>query len=560
MTKFRFLMMAFTLLFAMSIPTQLLAQNKKLIKEAKDGSGEAQAMLSTYYFKGIEGFDRDIEQAKFWAGKAEESARNGSWEAQAWLVSRLFHGDQVYRKNLNLALKWADATLNNKNLQGENRKVFVEFRERIVNEIEKENPGLVSSEKKSFKSMPQVGADHLPSPFTTEEMLEKISKHDKEGLDKLSIERVSGNNTSTYAFHCELQWFARDTYKEGQKMDDSVYSENCLQAYYGIKHVADNGNKEAQDFLNNPMKYFNIMDETGRIYYLLKQSGKADDFLSKFDSNYIAAITKAKEDYEQKAKKDERDIVKFLYAGDEYLELGTVLHKKNGVLKINTTDYTGGNEDTFTMNDGSVYIGTFKGKESRANENTTVTPFLHSYDIGILDLDELTPWNGTMKLPDGSYDRYEFGQSQNAKEKAEQAEKEKKREAVKKAQAQVLKSIQPDLARLKQKYGAATINSLVTTGALKVGYSMTMLNDYIAVYNKYMTARVKIENGRHDPLGLHYFEPTVSEVLKYGKTAKRMKLGGTMFANELVLANCMVANGKIAAIYQNTTILAIKDL
>lgn len=543
MRKFRFLMMAFTLLFAISIPTQLVAQNKKLIKEAKDGNGEAQAMLSTYYFKGIEGFDRDIEQAKFWAGKAEESARNGSWEAQAWLVSRLFHGDQVYRKNLNLALKWADATLNNKNLQGENRKVFVEFRERIVNEIEKENPGLVSSEKKSFKSMPQVGADQLPSPFTTEEMLEKISKHDKEGLDKLSIERVSGFNTSTYAFHNELKWFAIDTYNEGKKMDDRDYSENCLEAYYGIKYVADNGNKEAQDFLNNPMKYFNIMDETGRIYFLLKQSGKAEGFLSKFDSNYISAITKAKEEYEKKAKKREDDIVKFAYAGDVFLRDGTVLHKKNGVLTMNQGKFI------FTMNDGNVFEGTFPNNIMPTNDS-----------MKLLDLDELTPWNGTMKLPDGSYDRYEFGQSQNAKEKAEQAEKEKKREAVKKAQAQVLKSIQPDLARLKQKYGAATINSLVTTGALKVGYSMTMLNDYIAVYNKYMTARVKIENGRHDPLGLHYFEPTVSEVLKYGKTAKRMKLGGTMFANELVLANCMVANGKIVTIYQNTTILAIKDL
>ena len=94
---------------------------------------------------------------------------------------------------------------------------------------EKENPGLVSSEKKSFKSMPQVGADQLPSPFTTEEMLEKISKHDKEGLDKLSIERVSGFNTSTYAFHNKLKWFAIDTYNEGKKMDDRDYSKNCLQ-------------------------------------------------------------------------------------------------------------------------------------------------------------------------------------------------------------------------------------------------------------------------------------------------------------------------------------------
>jgi hypothetical protein len=87
-----------------------------------------------------------------------------------------------------------------------------------------------------------------------------------------------------------------------------------------------------------------------------------------------------------------------------------------------------------------------------------------------------------------------------------------------------------------------------------------MLNDYLKVCNRYRTARVKAENGQDDPLGFHYFEPTVSEVLKYGKTANRVKLGGTRFANEFVLANCMVANGKIAAIYQNTTILAIKDL
>lgn len=135
MKKFRFLVMAFTLLFAISIPTQVVAQNKKLIKKAENGSGEAQALLSTYYFKGIEGFDRDIEQAKFWAKEAETSAQKGSWEAQVWLVARLYQGDQLYRKDLDLAQKWADATLQNKDLKGEHRKAFVEYREKIVNEI-----------------------------------------------------------------------------------------------------------------------------------------------------------------------------------------------------------------------------------------------------------------------------------------------------------------------------------------------------------------------------------------------------------------------------------------
>lgn len=256
MTKFRFLMMAFTLLFAMSIPTQLVAQNKQLIKDAENGSGAAQSTLVMYYFKGIEGFEKDMEKAKYWAIKTQESAQAGSWEAQAWVAARMYFGDGIYPKNLDYAKQWADVAMNNPKLKGDERTAFMEFRKKIVAEFEKENPGLASSEKKTFKSMPQVGADRLPSPFTTEKMLEKISKHDKEGLDKLSIERVSGYNTSTYAFHCELKWFAIDTYNEGHKMNDRDYSENCLQAYYGIKHVADNGNKEAQDFLNNPMKYF----------------------------------------------------------------------------------------------------------------------------------------------------------------------------------------------------------------------------------------------------------------------------------------------------------------
>lgn len=405
MTKFRFLMMAFTLLFAMSIPTQLVAQNKQLIKDAENGSGAAQSTLVMYYFKGIEGFEKDMEKAKYWAIKTQESAQAGSWEAQAWVAARMYFGDGIYPKNLDYAKQWADVAMNNPKLKGDERTAFMEFRKKIVAEFEKENPGSASS--KPFRSMPQVGTNELPVPFTTEQLLDKIRTHvnSNELSEKYNIERLSayGNsNVMTYAFHCKLKIFAQDGSftLDGKKIkhNNRKYAKECLTAYYGIKLVAEQGNKEAQDFLNNPTQYFRRMDDNGRIYSLLKQSGKVDDFLAKFDADYVAEITKAKEDYEQKAKKDERDIVNFLYAGDEYLELGTVLHKKNGVLKINTTDYTGGNKDTFTMNDGSVYIGTFKGKESRANENTTVTPSLYSYDIGILDLDELTPWNGTMKF------------------------------------------------------------------------------------------------------------------------------------------------------------------
>jgi hypothetical protein len=81
-----------------------------------------------------------------------------------------------------------------------------------------------------------------------------------------------------------------------------------------------------------------------------------------------------------------------------------------------------------------------------------------------------------------------------------------------------------------------------------------MLDAYLKVYNQYMEDRVKVENGRHNPLALHYYEPSVSEVLKYGNTAKRVKVFGTWFANEIVVGNFMMANGKVAAIYQQTSI------
>ena len=216
------------------------------------------------------------------------------------------------------------------------------------------------------------------------------------------------------------------------------------------------------------------------------------------------------------------------------------LRKKNGVLS----------EDgrTFTMNDGTIFTGYFKEELDLFGDSGQYYEVKGNREK-VMAADELTPYHGTIKYANGTTDELRAGKSENAKKKAAKAAYEAE-----------MKAVKSELAKLSQKYGAATINSLKTTGALKVGYSMTMLNDYLKVCNRYRTARVKAENGQDDPLGFHYFEPTVSEVLKYGKTANRVKLGGTRFANEFVLANCMVANGKIAAIYQNTTILAIKDL
>ena len=231
-------------------------------------------------------------------------------------------------------------------------------------------------------------------------------------------------------------------------------------------------------------------------------------------------------------------------ADERVLGAGTKIRRKNGVLTVNNN---GGM--TLTMDDGTVFNGYFKEQVNFYGDSNQYGHLEQFADAKLLLAEEFTPYDGVIQYADGKSDKLNMGKSVTAQVKAAKAAYEAE-----------MKAVKSELAKLSQKYGAATINSLKTTGALKVGYSMTMLNDYLKVCNRYRTARVKAENGQDDPLGFYYFEPTVSEVLKYGKTANRVKLGGTRFANEFVLANCMVANGKIAAIYQNTTILAIKDL
>ena len=117
MKNVRFLIMAITLLFAMSVSTQVVAQDKKkLLKEANKGVGEVQALVSTYYLRGIEGFEQDIEQATFWAKKVEESANAGSVGAQICMAAWLFKGDHLFKKNNKYAMQWTKIALINKNL------------------------------------------------------------------------------------------------------------------------------------------------------------------------------------------------------------------------------------------------------------------------------------------------------------------------------------------------------------------------------------------------------------------------------------------------------------
>ena len=230
-------------------------------------------------------------------------------------------------------------------------------------------------------------------------------------------------------------------------------------------------------------------------------------------------------------------------ADERVLGAGTKIKRKNGVLTVNND---GGM--TLTMNDGTVFNGYFKEQVNFYGDSNQYSHFENIADAKLLLAEEFTPYQGDIKYANGTTDKLISGKSVTAQLKAAKEELEA-----------AMKTSKAEFAKLSQKYGAP-INNIKSTGKVNVGYSITMLDEYIKVYNKYKSARIKAENGQDDPLGLRYYQPTVSEAITYGKTAKRVKLGGTIFANEIVVGEFMVVNGKIAAIFRQPYILAVKDL
>lgn len=167
-----------------------------------------------------------------------------------------------------------------------------------------------------------------------------------------------------------------------------------------------------------------------------------------------------------------------------------------------------------------------------------------------MDLDELIPYEGNIQYADGTTDHYSFGKSQRAETGAKEAEKAKEREALKAEVEKILKDLQPELTRHGKKYGAANINSLKTTGQVKVGYSVAMISEYIKVY-KFKQATADLNYSRLILASMRYFEPSVRNMLQYGRTAKRVQI---LIDGSLVYGRFMMVNGKIAAIYEQTNI------
>ena len=95
-----------------------MSQDAKLLKAAEKGKIEAIKTLVSNYWNGTDGFEKNAEQAKFWANKIFEAGRADDLEAQYWMLGRCMKGDMVWNKNMKSAQSWATAILRNPKLKG----------------------------------------------------------------------------------------------------------------------------------------------------------------------------------------------------------------------------------------------------------------------------------------------------------------------------------------------------------------------------------------------------------------------------------------------------------
>ena len=186
------------------------------MKEANKGVGEVQALVSTYYLRGIEGFEQDIEQATFWAKKVEESANAGSVGAQICMAAWLFKGDHLFKKNNNDAMQWTNIALKNKNLQSDDREKVLKLKQQISDEIEKE------------ERLRQEEADRLAAAA----LEEKIKRDPIEAVN--DIEKVIEDKSKPFS---EVEAFAEKL----MKIDNSETKNKAIKKLINILHTIGTG-------------------------------------------------------------------------------------------------------------------------------------------------------------------------------------------------------------------------------------------------------------------------------------------------------------------------------
>ena len=201
---------------------------------------------------------------------------------------------------------------------------------------------------------------------------------------------------------------------------------------------------------------------------------------------------------------------------DNYMLEGSIRHFKNGVLKVKN------GKMNFTSKDGAIFVGYFK--EQLVNGSYTCAP-----EASVLRAQELTPWDGTIQLADGTMDDVVQGKSRLLMQKEANAEL-----------AKLKSSVKQKLAQLGQKYGAAYVTSLSNNGVIKVGTPMACITEYLDITNP-------TRANNYEKYKPSYKEPSIRDVAQYGKTAKRVELWN--FIGYGTSARFMLVNGKVAAVY-----------
>lgn len=104
-----------------------------------------------------------------------------------------------------------------------------------------------------------------------------------------------------------------------------------------------------------------------------------------------------------------------------------------------------------------------------------------------------------------------------------------------------------DAKKLGSKYGVTLVNNLINTGQIKTGTPLALLQELIPIVNR----AISKDNQK---LKLAYYEPSSRDMQQYGRTAKRVKI---LDPWGYIIYSLMIANGKVAAVYQQNTSLKI---
>lgn len=205
---------------------------------------------------------------------------------------------------------------------------------------------------------------------------------------------------------------------------------------------------------------------------------------------------------------------------EDVLVNGSVIHRKNGVLKIKN------NKQNYTMKDGSIFVGWFK--EQYRNNALEMTMYSN-----VLQYAQLTPWYGTYQTPDGNVKN--ISQGIGGIDYAEKAKSEIEGKKKQIAQAR---------ATYTKKYGATNSNYLSKQGIVAKGMSIAFIREYINDFNQIGIPSM----GTNVRLTLKEYKPTERDMMQYGRTVKSYKL----FSNGLAwgdgaIWSFLVLNGKVVS-------------